>query len=379
MDPLAHIAYVSLPQDFDYRVGELAVEPDIALPIEVEPNARAVSPDDLTWDATIAAMLKILAYQPRHRDADYYRRFILAAKPAIKHELTEAGIIKAHNGDYLLAEELFLALTGLYPEDIGTALNLAFAYEEHAGAAQRGDEQEMAEQLLRNAEQAYRRALELDPLHPRTHLCFAHFHLARRRYAAARPHLEVYAKHGEDQTQRVAAAELLRRMAADGLEQATFGDAYELVRNGSEVEGLRKVDQFLADHPEVWQGHFLRGWALRRTGDYAEAKRAFEAVLAFHRNGDDDGGAETVDRAGLGDTLNELAICNLELRAYAEADRNLRSALRIDPENTKIMSNMAVLALKRGALDEARRFFRTILELDPNDPLAARYLRQLDA
>ena len=40
---------------------------------------------------------------------------------------------------------------------------------------------------------------------------------------------------------------------------------------------------------------------------------------------------------------------------------------------------MGILALKRGALDEARGFFQTILEFDPNDPIAPQYLQQLDS
>lgn len=369
-DPLARMAYISLPDDFDYRLAEFRVDPEVALPIELAPEAAAVTPDDLTWDAAIAAMLKILAYQPQHHDAAYYRRFIRAAKPAIKEELTEAGIIKAHNGDFTLAEELFLALTGLNPEDVDTALNLAFAYEEHAAAAERGAESEAAARLRQSAERAYRRALELAPRHANAHLNLAHFYLTQRRFGDARPHLQAYLRHGSDPERRSETERLLRQMAADGLEEENFRRAYELVRDGAEQEGLRTIDAFLAAHPEVWQAHFLRGWALRRTGAYADAKRAFETVLAQ---------APAADQAGLADTHNELAICNLELRAYAAAERNLKAALQLDPENTKIISNMGILAMKRGLLEEARRYFETIRELDPKDPLAAKYLRRLGA
>ena len=195
-DPLARMAYISLPVDFDYRMAEFKVDPEVALPIELAPDADSVSTEDLTWDATVAAMLKILAYQPQHHDAAYYRSFIRAAKPSIREELTEAGIIKAHNGDFPMAEELFLALTGLDPEDVGTALNLAFAYEEHAAAAERNEEPEAAARLRQSAEQAYRRVLELDPLHADAHLNLAHFYLTQRRFGDARPHLQVYVKHG---------------------------------------------------------------------------------------------------------------------------------------------------------------------------------------
>ncbi|MDE0227868.1 MAG: tetratricopeptide repeat protein [Spirochaetaceae bacterium] len=374
--PLARIAYISLPEDFNYEFAEFRVDPAVALPIELEPEVTSVSPEDLTWDASIAAMLKVLAYHPHHDDAAYFRRFIRAAKPTVAAELTEAGIIKAHNGDFAIAEELFLALTGLNPDDTSAGLNLAFAYEQHAQAVERANTEEAAENadtadgLRRSAERAYFRVLDLDPLHAETHINLAHFYLGQRRYADARPHLEVYVRHGKDDEQRADAQRILRQMSSDGLADDSFRAAYELIRGGSEAEGLRKIERFLDLHPDVWQAHFLRGWGLRRSGAFAEARLAFESVLAQGRE---------ADAAGLADTHNELAICNLELRCYDDAERNLRSALQLDPENTKIISNMGILAMKQGRLDDARRYFATIRELDPNDPLAPRYLHQLGA
>ena len=372
-NPLARIAYISLPEDFDYEFAEFRVDPSVALPVELEPDVTAVSAEDLTWDATIAAMLKVLAYHPHHGDAAYFRRFIRAAKPTVAAELTEAGIIKAHNGDFALAEELFLALTGLNPDDTSAGLNLAFAYEQHADAAERTaseETNETADGLRKSAERAYFRVLDLDPLHAETHINLAHFYLGQRRYADARPHLEVYVRHGKDAEQRADAQRILRQMTSDGLGEQGFRAAYDLIRGGSEAEGLRKIEQFLDLHPDVWQAHFLRGWGLRRSGAFAEARVAFESVLAHGRE---------ADAAGLADTHNELAICNLELHRYDDAERNLRAALQLDPENTKIMSNMGILAMKQGRLDDARRYFTTISELDPNDPLAPRYLHQLGA
>ena len=381
-NPLARIAYISLPEDFDYEFAAFRVDPAIALPIELEPGVTSVSPEDLTWDATIAAMLKVLAYHPHHQDAPYFRHFIRAAKPTISAELTEAGIIKAHNGDFPIAEELFLALTGLNPDDTSAGLNLAFAYEQHAEAAERtatanvADPTDMAETtdtadgLRRSAERAYFRVLDLDPLHADTHINLAHFYLSQRRYGDARPHLEVYVRHGKDAERRADAQRILRQMTSDGLADESFRAAYELIRGGSEEQGLRKIERFLELHPDVWQAHFLRGWGLRRSGAFAEAKVAFEAVLAHERE---------ADAAGLADTHNELAICNLELHCYDDAERNLRAALQLDPENTKIISNMGILAMKQGRLDDARRYFTTIRELDPDDPLAPRYLHQLGA
>jgi Flp pilus assembly protein TadD len=64
----------------------------------------------------------------------------------------------------------------------------------------------------------------------------------------------------------------------------------------------------------------------------------------------------------------------MELGDYAEARRRLETALRKDPENVKIISNLGVLASKTGDTGLAAGFFRTVLELDPEDPVARVYL-----
>jgi Flp pilus assembly protein TadD len=64
----------------------------------------------------------------------------------------------------------------------------------------------------------------------------------------------------------------------------------------------------------------------------------------------------------------------MELNDCPGARRELETALRYDPDNVKVISNLGVLALKTGEDDEAAGFFRTVRELSPEDPLARDYL-----
>jgi lipoprotein NlpI len=68
---------------------------------------------------------------------DYYRRFVLAVKPDIRREFTEAAILKAKNGDFDPALEIFDALDGLFPGLPEVLLNRALALEERAEALER--------------------------------------------------------------------------------------------------------------------------------------------------------------------------------------------------------------------------------------------------
>ena len=50
---------------------------------------------------------------------------------------------------------------------------------------------------------------------------------------------------------------------------------------------------------------------------------------------------------------------------------------RLDGDNIKIISNFGILALKENNTDEAIGFFRTVLEIEPDDQIAKKYLEFL--
>ena len=79
----------------------------------------------------------------------------------------------------------------------------------------------------------------------------------------------------------------------------------------------------------------MLGWALRRLERYEDAKQAFLKSMEC------DGGDSNAD------TYNELAVCYIEQKNYAEAQKCLENALTLDPENIKVMSNLGFLALNK--------------------------------
>ena len=359
-DPLERIVFIDLPHVPDLRVGDFTIDPGIPLPLEMDADTDEVDPEEITWESIIAGMLKVLAYRPGHRDAAYFRRFVCAARPGINEELTEAGIFKARNGDLDLAEELFLALTGLFPENPQPAVNLALTYEERVRSALQADDRDEAGRRHREVLTAYRRALDIDPLFPDAHFNLAFFPSEMADHDSCRRHLELYLKYGKDEEKLQQARSLREEIHAAGLGDALFRKAVTAIRDGREQEGIEHARRFVRDHPEIWNGWFVLGWGLRRAGDYAQARVAFEKALQL--------GEPQVD------TLNELSICNLELGDLAGSERCLHLALELAPEDTRVISNLGVLQLRRGDTEGALGYFRTVQEIDPDDPVAARYL-----
>ncbi len=362
---LRNIVFVRLPEDFARAIGGFRLDPAIALPVETGGDPERFRPGDLVLEALLAGMLRVLAYRPDHPDAEYYRRFVTTVKPGILPELSEAGILKSRNGDLDVAEEIFRALMGLYPERPESYLNLASVYEKRAQEYGRLDNPGLEEEFNQRAFDLYRRLLAFDPPVPDAYYEAAFFHLRNRGYDRARELLESYAALGADEERVARARQIVRKLQTQGSLDTLFKEAYDFIRLGREEEGIGKAREFLAAYPKVWNGWFLLGWGCRRLGRWAEGREAFEKAIEL--------GAEDVD------THNELAICLLELGEYRECRRRLEAALRLEPDNVKIVSNLGALALKQGRADEAEAFFRTALDLDPRDPLARRLLESLTA
>ena len=64
----------------------------------------------------------------------------------------------------------------------------------------------------------------------------------------------------------------------------------------------------------------------------------------------------------------------MELKLFDEAEKHLINALSLDSESIKIISNLGTLALKQGKQEEAEAFFRTVLEINPDDKIALNVL-----
>jgi tetratricopeptide (TPR) repeat protein len=357
-----------------------AFDPEIPIPIELPPGAEAFKSEDLSPEMILSGMLRLLSgtQEGPYESAaggpgilavkDYYRSLVLALKPRILPELTEAAILKARNGEFTLALEIFAALKGLYPGSPSVLLNHAMALEGRAEALERAGQETAAEGEYLAAEAAYGEALAENPV-PDTLFNAGRFSLKRRDYSRALVCLRAYSSLEDqedgaggyvlDAEKREEALALVREIENHGLEDEDFRDAWEHIRQGREREGMESIRHFLERRPGVWNGWFLLGWALRRLERWEDACSSLEKALEL-------GGDNS-------DTRNELAICLMELADYSGARRQLETALRSDAENIKIISNLGVLAMRSGNKREAAGFFRTVLELEPEDPLARRY------
>lgn len=374
--PLESIYFVKLPDGLMLSLNTVKVDSDIPVPIQKKAGEAKADLQSLEPEQVLAGILTVLAYDRHNPHLDYYRSLIKEARPDIQKELTEAAILKSKDEDWELAEELFLTLRGLEPDNLVTALNTAIFFDQRADSYRKAGLHEDADAYDNDAFQLYKEVMNAEPPLPDAFFNCGFYHLKQYDFREAKSCFETYVAltcgEGDEELgdngiyKRERAQELINRISNENLDDQAFLNAYRLISGGQEEKGLKEIRAFLEKNPKVWNAWFLLGWGLRKLERWQDALKAFETSLVC-------GGGTNAD------THNEAAICLMEIGRMAEAKAALLKALAIAPEDEKIISNLGYLCLKEGNRAEAQKYFAAALEYCPDDKIAAAELAKLEA
>lgn len=376
-NPLESIYFITIPENFIQSEDAFKIDTSIKLPVQKKVNEAPgnFNPSEITTEQILAGILTVLAYDKKNENLDYYRSIILKVKPNIKKELCEAAILKTKNEDFDLAEEIFLALKGLDPEDVAITLNMALFLDQRADSFRNAGLIEEADAYDSDALGYYTEAMEADPPLADAFFNAGFFYMKQHKYRDAKDAFETYIAltcdlSDEDLDEsgvykKERAQEIVNNITNQNIDDEAFMRAYDLISKGEEEKGIEQIRKFLVNNSKVWNAWFMLGWGLRRLQRFSDAKLAFEEALKC-------GGNENPD------TYNELSLCYIQEKNFDEAKKCLLKAFEMDSENTKIISNLGFLALAQGDKQQARNYFTAVLEFDPKDKIAANELLKLE-
>jgi Flp pilus assembly protein TadD len=376
-NPLESIYYIGIPQNFVPSNERFKIDTSIKLPVQIKDSESAGSfnPEEITSEQILAGILTVLAYDKKNEHLDYYRSIIKKVKPDIKKELCEAAILKTKNEDFDLAEEIFLALLGLDPEDEAVILNMALFLDQRADSYRAAGLIDDADAYDSDAFGYYQDAMNADPPLPDAFFNAGFYYMKKHSYREAKDAFETYLaltcditdkEMGENGVyKKERAQEIINNITNQNMDDESFQKAYDLISHGQEEKGLVEIRNFLESNPKVWNAWFMLGWGLRRLERFSDAAQAFRETLKC--------GGDTNS-----DTYNELALCLVQEKKFDEAKECLFKAFELEPESTKIISNLGYLALAQGNKTAARNYFTTVLEYDPKDKIAANELLKLE-
>lgn len=377
VNPLESVYFITLGENCALSENAMHIDPTIPLPVQKKASDAPgnFNMSELTEEQILAGLLTVMAYDSDNKNILYYRSLLNKARPNLKKELTEAAILKTKNEDFELAEEIFAALRGFDPEDTATVLNTALFLDQRADFYRKSGLTEDADAYDADSLYFYKQAMDSEPAIPDAFFNAGFYFLKKRNFAEAKDAFETYLALTCDETdenmgengvyKKNRAQEILDNISNRNLEDEHFSKAYKLINDGEEEKGLEEIRIFISKNPSVWNAWFMLGWGLRKMRRFDNAKAAFEKTLECP------GGKRA-------DTYNELAICLMEENNTQQAKAALEKALALEPENTKIISNLGYVALKEGNPSLAARYFQTVLEYDSEDAIALQELKKLE-
>ena len=136
-----------------------------------------------------------------------------------------------------------------------------------------------------------------------------------------------------------------------------------LLRRGALAEAVECLKDAVAHEQDSWIGHYMLGTAYAKMYDWRRAHDEFAIAVEMDPN---------EPRAWLmcGEAL-------LALHKLDEAERYLRKALELNPQLTDAVVGFGFLFLRRGDYQRAREFFEQALQLEPHHSRALQGTREL--
>ena len=147
-------------------------------------------------------------------------------------------------------------------------------------------------------------------------------------------------------------------------DRASYEKGHKLILNGRVDEGLEILKALEEDHDEWWNLLFFIGVGYRMLEQFEEALGYFLKVLSLN--------------TGHIRTMNEIAICLMAVGDFWEAEKYLKEAMRLAPENAELICNMGILQLNRGEDEAARLSFDRAARLAPDDEVIAMWLEHMN-
>jgi len=352
---LKGIVYISLPAKMEQDIGKLHINPSIPLPVQLPEGQSEIDEKGITIEMIVAAMIKIIAWQPENKFYEYYKEFTLLSQPNCVEELNIAAIAKENAKDFDFSEELFLAVTHLLPQS-ATFINLATHYSTRATKFQDDGDFTSSDLYQQKALDTLKEGIENFPEDPNLLCEIGYFHVYQNNIDTARDYLEKFLEVADkDDKRKEHVNHLLSDIHTKISSNTKLMQSYDEIQLCHEDKAIALINDYLKEDPKLWNAYFLKGWALRRMTKYKEAQENFYKCLELGEKS--------------GEIYNELAICTLECGERELAKTYLNTAIDLDRDNVKLLSNLAYLCLKDGEYDEARKLLENARAVDQKDPV----------
>lgn len=350
MNSIDKIVYVELGPQFNVDLGTMKMDSRIKVPFSLASGKENLKKEDYTVENLLSGLITVVADDEKNENFNYYKALINAIDPAIKNKLKTAAIAKEKRKEYDFALLLFKAVYHLDPT-VENCINLATAYSYMAVDASKKKEDDR-----KYIKEAQKTLIDgLDKFGEDESLLYetASFEAFLSENDEAKEYISRYLLVAEEGERKEEMKKLKKEIDFKLDNEDKLNEAYDFLSLGEGDKALEAIDSFLKNNPDIWNGYFLKGWALRIKKEYKEAQEYF---LKCIEKGESNA-----------EIYNELSLCALSTGEKELSKIYLETALDLDEDNLTVLTNLSYLSLEDKDYDKAREYLEKARYIAKND------------
>ncbi len=358
---LDKICYINFPPSFSTQLGSVKVDSNKKLPFLIPDGKEKLEKEDYSVESLMAGLITVIAYDTKNENTDYYKSLCLELDKDIVKKLNAAAIAKEQRNEYDFAEGLFLSVYHLLPQS-ASCINLATLYSYMAVDAKKKDEDD--KKWIKKARETLLDGLERFGENEDILAELSSFEAFMANLDEAKEYLDRYLSVAKEGEKKEEMKKLYKEVSFKLDNEESIEEAYDFISMGEPDKALKKIDGFIENNPKVWNGYFLKGWALRVKKEFEEAKDYFLKCIKLGESN--------------AEIYNELALCELGSGKRELAEAYLETACDLDDENLTTTTNLALLYLEDENYDRAREFLEKARFLAKEDKLVSHLIKKYE-
>ncbi len=352
MNSLDKITYITLPSTLALDLGTMKIDTSIKVPFSIPDDKEKLGKEDYTVENLMSGLITVVAEDEKNINTAYYKKFIKALDPDIPVKLNQAAIAKEQKGEYDFASLLFKAVYHLLPQS-ASCINLATLYSYMAAdAAKKGEDNR---EYIKKAKETLLDGLEKFGENEELLYETASFLAYMAELEDAVDYIKRYLSVAGEGERKEEMKKLLEETSFKLENQEKIEEAYDFLSLGESDRALPIIELFIKKNPKIWNGYFLRGWALRIKEEYKEATECFLKCIELGESNSE--------------IYNELGLCALKEGNSDLSEIYFETALDSDEENLTVLTNLSYLELERKDWDKARKYLEKARFTSGNDAI----------